>query len=384
VARLYEQHGAMVLAICRRLLRDPSEAEDAAQQTFLSAQRALQNGSRVHEPAAWLATIARNECVTRSRARRREPPPTDAEPTMVGPDAHADAERRERVESLRDAIGSLPEQQREAILLREVRGLSYDEVAESLALSPSAVESLLFRARKGLQIRLRNAWAALSPVGWVAAVRDLVVQGAAGGDPGVGPVAAKAVAIGLGTAVIAGGALMRPGARAPGRHAAPPPAPAAVAPARHERSTPAAIAPVMRVPAAAAVVPRRNSDAQDANIGTEAARKHGGGQREDGQREDGQDGGGQRSNGHPASTAPATEEGRQAPAPPTVWSTSSTKSEDTAAGSDNTSTGDDSEGVAGGEAQASVTGSAQDGAGTERSGPESESPESGGGRTGDD
>ncbi len=205
----------MVLAICRRLLRDATEAEDAAQQTFLSAQRALQNGSRPREPAAWLATIARNECVARTRARMREPLPTDVEPAPSGADAHSEAVRRENVESLRDAIGSLPDQQREAILLRELRGLSYDEVAASLALSPSAVESLLFRARKGLQLRLRNAWAALSPVGWLATVRELSAQAVAGGDPGVGPAAAKAVVIGLGTAVIAGGALVGPDAAAP-------------------------------------------------------------------------------------------------------------------------------------------------------------------------
>jgi RNA polymerase sigma factor (sigma-70 family) len=216
VASLYELHGAMVLAICRRLLRDANEAEDAAQQTFLSAQRALQNGSSPREPAAWLATIARNECVARTRARGQLPLPSDAEPAEASPDAHSEALRREKVESLRDAIGSLPAQQREAILLREVRGLSYEEVAASLAVSPSAVESLLFRARKGLQLRLRNAWAALSPVGWLAGVRDLGAQVVAAGDPGAGPAAAKAVVIGLGAAAIAGGALVGPGALHPG------------------------------------------------------------------------------------------------------------------------------------------------------------------------
>jgi RNA polymerase sigma factor (sigma-70 family) len=206
-----------VLAICRRLLRDSVEAEDAAQQTFLSAQRALQNGSRPREPVAWLATIARNECVARARVRSREPLPTDSEPTATSLDAHSEAVRRESVESLRDAIGSLPDQQREAILLREMRGLSYDEVASSLALTPAAVESLLFRARKGLRLRLRGAATALSPVGWLASLRDLSAQVAAGGDSVAGPTA-KVVAIGIGTAVIAGGALVGPSALRHGGH----------------------------------------------------------------------------------------------------------------------------------------------------------------------
>jgi RNA polymerase sigma-70 factor (ECF subfamily) len=258
VAALYEQHGATVLGICRRLLRDPAEAEDAAQQTFLSAQRALQNGSRPREPAAWLATIARNECVARTHARAREPLPTDAEPPATSADTHAEAVRRESVENLRDALESLPGQQREAILLREMRGLSYDEVASSLAVTPAAVESLLFRARKGLQLRLRGASAALSPVGWLASVRDLWAQIATGGDSAAGPAAAKAVAIGLGTAVVAGGALVGPAAlrhrshHTP-RHAA---APTAGATSLHATATPTApaeaAAPEQPKPVAAA------------------------------------------------------------------------------------------------------------------------------------
>jgi RNA polymerase sigma factor (sigma-70 family) len=210
VAALYEEHAAMVLAVCRGLLRGSAEAEDAAQQTFLSAQRALANGSEPREPAAWLATIARNECVARVRARMHEPLPTDAEPDSHGSDSHAEAVRRAQVADLRDAIGSLPEQQRDAILLREVRGLSYDEVATTLAVTPAAVESLLFRARRGLQGRLRNAWAGLTPVGWLDPVRELVGRLAAGSAPVAAPVAAKAVAVGVGAAVVAGGAVVGP------------------------------------------------------------------------------------------------------------------------------------------------------------------------------
>src|SRR5438105_15602825 len=75
--QLYAQHRRLVSGLCSGLLRNRAEAEDAAQQTFLAAHRALLNGSRPREPAAWLATIARNECWTRIRARMREPLPTD-------------------------------------------------------------------------------------------------------------------------------------------------------------------------------------------------------------------------------------------------------------------------------------------------------------------
>src|SRR5882672_2670818 len=55
---LYRDHGRLVGGLCRALLRDPAEGEDAAQQVFLAAHRALLNGTSPREPAAWLATIA--------------------------------------------------------------------------------------------------------------------------------------------------------------------------------------------------------------------------------------------------------------------------------------------------------------------------------------
>src|SRR5436305_13198389 len=117
----------MVAGLCRALLRDPAEAEDAAQQAFLSAHRALLNGSEPREPAAWLATIARNECWARIRARMREPLPTrDVESAVSADDPVAEALRRADLAALWRAIATLPRQQRDALPLREFGGLSYD------------------------------------------------------------------------------------------------------------------------------------------------------------------------------------------------------------------------------------------------------------------
>ena len=63
----------MVYGVCRLILRDPIDAEDAAQQTFLSAYRGLLAGQEPRDPSAWLGTIARNECRSRLRARQTEP-----------------------------------------------------------------------------------------------------------------------------------------------------------------------------------------------------------------------------------------------------------------------------------------------------------------------
>ena len=201
VEQLFSSHAALVRSVCRSLLRDRFEAEDAVQQTFLSAQRALVNGSSPRDEAAWLATIARHECLARVRARMREPLPLELEEGDAGSDAHTAAVRRHEAVELREALAELPAQQRAAILLREVRGLSYQEVASSLSVTTAAVESLLFRARRSLQTRLREALAAVSPVGWL---RDQLDGGLAG------PAAAKVAAVGVGTLVATGGAVVGP------------------------------------------------------------------------------------------------------------------------------------------------------------------------------
>jgi RNA polymerase sigma-70 factor (ECF subfamily) len=157
VADLYARHGRMVAGVCRGLLRDPEEAADAAQQTFLAAQRALVAGTHPNEPAAWLATIARNECRMRIRSRMAAPATVALDENV---DGHGDATYQgavqgAAVEALRDVLAELPERQREALLLREVRGLSYDEVATAMNVSPPAVETLIFRARKRVIDRVR-------------------------------------------------------------------------------------------------------------------------------------------------------------------------------------------------------------------------------------
>lgn len=197
--RLFALHHRMVIGLCRALLRDPTEAEDAAQQAFLSAHRALLNGAVPREPAAWLATIARNECWSRISGRMRQPLAADTADTVAATDDPvAAAIRNADLAALWRAIRALPRAQRDALLLREFGGLRYDELAVALAVSEPAVESLLVRARSRLRAQLQAAYASLAP-----AARFLVGNG--------GPaVAAKAVALGLGAAAVTGGAVVAP------------------------------------------------------------------------------------------------------------------------------------------------------------------------------
>src|SRR5262249_25312522 len=119
------------------------------------------------------------------------------------------AVRREEVEALRRALVELPLQQRRAFVLREMGGLSYEELAASLSVSLASVESLLFRARRQLRLKLQAAAGAAMSV--PVLLRDWVVQLAsgAGDNPGAVakiaslPIAAKLAAAGTGVVLVA-------------------------------------------------------------------------------------------------------------------------------------------------------------------------------------
>ena len=199
---LYREHGAAVAALCRSLLRDRGETEDATQQVFLSAHRALLNGAAPREPRAWLLAVARNECYARFRDRASTPTPTGDAPETATPDASVHVLRAGELASVWDEVGRMPATQREAFLLREIRGLSYGQVADELSLSRPSVRSLLLRARMRIRRRLGDVAAGLGGVPWVQALLRLFSGGDAASPV---PVATKAAAVGIGALALAGG-----------------------------------------------------------------------------------------------------------------------------------------------------------------------------------
>src|SRR5947209_2149696 len=196
IGRLYEQHQRMVAALSRLLLRDPVEAEDAVQQTFLSAFGSLIAGTVPRQPAPWLAAIARRECWARAADRRRRPLPLEeaGDPT-AGTDAFEDAIRSVDVAELWRAINARPRTQRNAFLMRQFSGLSYAEVAVALGVTESAIESLLVRARR----QLRDGLAATASTDDVALTPLVFFQQRllrfVGGNPSARTGAATAVAL---------------------------------------------------------------------------------------------------------------------------------------------------------------------------------------------
>jgi RNA polymerase sigma factor (sigma-70 family) len=127
-----------------------SDAEDVLQDVFLRAYGALRNDDRPVTLRAWLYRVAHNRCI--DHLRRPEPAAAEVYELSRTPehDTPGETERREDLRRLVQDVQRLPEQQRSALLMREMDGLSYAELADALRTSIPAIKSLLVRARIGL------------------------------------------------------------------------------------------------------------------------------------------------------------------------------------------------------------------------------------------
>ena len=148
---LYRQYVKDVYHYALALLRNPADAEDVTQTTFLNAYRAYIKGVEVEKPQNWLIKIAHNVARTRyARASRRvkEVPLEEHVELIAVPE-----EDRPDVQGVLDALGRLPFNQRSALVMRELEGRTYAEIADTIGVSVSAVETLIFRARRSLRLK---------------------------------------------------------------------------------------------------------------------------------------------------------------------------------------------------------------------------------------
>lgn len=153
--RLYRHNAPGVYRYALALLRNPADAEDVTQTTFMNAYRAWERGERPRSPQSWLIAIAHNVCRERSRRSSRRVQEVELARDVASPHA-ADADLPSLAE-IRQALGCLSFNQRAALTLRELEGRSYAEIGEILGLSLSAVETLIFRARAALREQLEGA-----------------------------------------------------------------------------------------------------------------------------------------------------------------------------------------------------------------------------------
>ena len=163
---LVRKYQHRVAAVISRYIRDWSEVQDVAQDTFIRAYRAIKNFRGDAQFSTWLHTIAVNTAKNHLAANNRRPPGEDIDVE--------DAEQFESGLRLRDtdtperelmrqqleqtvvtAVETLPPELREAITLREVEGLSYEEIAERMDCPIGTVRSRIFRAREAIDARMR-------------------------------------------------------------------------------------------------------------------------------------------------------------------------------------------------------------------------------------
>ena len=155
-----------IMKVLSRYVRDPSEVQDLAQEAFIKAYRALPNFRGDSAFYTWLYRIAINTAKNFVVAQGRRPPNDDIEATEAeqydGESALKDYASPER-ETLRDeiketvfkAIDELPEDLKTAITLRELEGMSYEEIAEAMDCPIGTVRSRIFRAREAIDNQLR-------------------------------------------------------------------------------------------------------------------------------------------------------------------------------------------------------------------------------------
>ncbi len=155
--QLVEVYQRPVFNLCYRMLGDSGEAEDAAQEAFLKAYRALKRYDPTQRFVNWLLTIASNHCIDLLRRRRLriislEALPPWRPPRSPEPSLETHLLREEQADLLHQLLGRLSPVDRSAVVMRYWNDLSYEEIAQVLSLSTSAVKSRLHRARKALAV----------------------------------------------------------------------------------------------------------------------------------------------------------------------------------------------------------------------------------------
>jgi len=149
---LHDRYRQRLFAYVRQMLSGHTrqDAEDVLQDVFVRAFGALRGDSRAVNVRAWLYRVAHNRCI--DHLRRPHPPAAEIFEMSRKPllDPVDEAQRRDDLRRLVRDVGALPEQQRSALLMREIDGLSYADLAGALDVTVPAVKSLLVRARVGL------------------------------------------------------------------------------------------------------------------------------------------------------------------------------------------------------------------------------------------
>lgn len=149
-AAIYRRYQADLYRYCMAIVGNAADAQDALQNTMVQALRALPGEERAIKLKPWLYRVARNEAINLLRARQ-ETVDADAEPLVSNTDVSGSIETRDRLRALLSDLGSLPERQRSALVMRELAGLSFAEIGAALESSEATARQTIYEARLGLR-----------------------------------------------------------------------------------------------------------------------------------------------------------------------------------------------------------------------------------------
>ena len=151
-AAIYDRHHQALYRYIRSIVRDPDDATDALQSAMVGALRGMPARDANAPLKPWLFRIAHNEAINVLR-RRRSHEDIESVATRAGTDLEHDAAARESLRQLVADLRELPERQSGALIMRELSGLDYDEIAAAFEVSPAAAKQTVYEARVALQQR---------------------------------------------------------------------------------------------------------------------------------------------------------------------------------------------------------------------------------------
>jgi RNA polymerase sigma-70 factor, ECF subfamily len=163
---LVQKYQHRIGAVIGRFVHDYAESQDIAQETFIRAYRAINSFRGDAQFYTWLYRIAVNTAKNHLVSMKRRPPTSDVEAEdaehFEGAHRMHDSDtpehellREEIARTVSEVVAELPEELRQAITLREVEGLSYEEISETMDCPIGTVRSRIFRAREAIDLRLR-------------------------------------------------------------------------------------------------------------------------------------------------------------------------------------------------------------------------------------
>jgi RNA polymerase sigma-70 factor, ECF subfamily len=156
---IYQRHRPKVEAVCRRMLQNQADAQEASQEAFLRVYKGLSKFNGRYQLSAWITRVTTNVCLDQLRAKSRRPsdphPIEDldflVEQEPDGGDPATVSIRSSEGRRIRKVLESLPPMHRAAIVLRDFEGLSYDEIADVLDISSAQTKALIHRARQNFK-----------------------------------------------------------------------------------------------------------------------------------------------------------------------------------------------------------------------------------------